>query len=160
MQQLDESTGRSARPVVAGMMALAGALLLFALLFTDFSDLAASDPAQLPWGLMLRYMVAMAIGGALAGSLLAGLFGRSGLSGWLLALIGGLIASIVAGVVGSFIGQLPDLISGGWQTGMSVAIASGALVLPLALFGWPHLVVVWAAIVAGTHLWVRRRRAG
>ena len=160
MNQVETASVQSVRPVVAGMMALAGALLLFALLFTDFSDLAASDPAQLPWGLMFRYMVAMAVGGALAGSLLTGLFGRRGLSGWLLALIGGLIASIVAGVVGSFIGQLPDLISGGWQTGMSVAIASGALVLPLALFGWPHLVVVWAAIVAGTHLWVRRRRTG
>ncbi len=158
MSQLVDISVRSVRLFVAGMMALASALLFVALLFEDFSALAAADPSQVPWSLMLRYVVSMTFGGAIAGYLLSGMFGRAGVFGWFLALAGGVFTSIFAGVLGSFVGLLPDLMSNGWQPTMLISVASGGLVLPFALVGWTALVVVWIAIVVATHLRARRRR--
>ncbi len=110
MSQLVDMSVRSVRLFVAGMMALASALLFVALLFEDFSALAAADPSQVPWSLMLRYVVSMTFGGAIAGYLLSGMFGRSGIFGWFLALAGGVFTSIFAGILGSFVGRpLTDL---------------------------------------------------
>lgn len=158
MGQVDNVSVQSVRLVVAGMMALASSLLFVALLFEDFSELALADRSQLPWSLMFRYMIAMTFGGAIAGFLMSDMFGRQGIFGWFLALIGGGITSIFAGVLGSFVGLVPDLLSSGWQPAMLIGVASGGLVLPFALVGWSALVVIWIAIVVVTHLKIRRRR--
>jgi hypothetical protein len=108
---------------------------------------------------MLGYVAAMAIGGALAGYLLAGAFGRHGPFGWLLAMFGGTVATTFGGVAGSFLGMLPDLLTNGAQAGSVVAIGAGALVLPFALTGWPALIVLWFALVVATHVQARRHRS-
>jgi hypothetical protein len=141
------------------MMALSSALLFIVFLAEDFGGLMATLQAELPWGLVLRYLVAMAAGGALCGALLSGLFGRQGLGGWLLAGLGGIVTATIAGMLGSLLGLLPDLLADGWQTRDLVAVGAGALVLPLAATGWTPLLALWAAVVGGTHIRVRRLRS-
>ena len=79
--------GLPLRTITTVMMALTGASLFIAFMLEDLSGLAADQSAALSRMLVLRYILAMAIGGALAGWLLAGLFGRRGLRGWFLALL-------------------------------------------------------------------------
>jgi hypothetical protein len=159
MTLADPRPAPSPRPVVAATLAFASAFFFVVLLFEDFADLAGADLSRLPWGAVLRYVAAMALGGALAGALLAGLFGRRGWPGWLLAGLGGVVATTFAGVLGSLFGLLPDIVSDGWQRRDAVAIGSGALVLPFAAVGWPFLLVLWAALIARAHLRARRLRA-
>ena len=97
----------------------------------------------------------MGLAGALVGYLLSGMFGKSGLKGWVLAWLGGLLVATIAGIVGSAVGLLPDLIAGGPRTGAIVAILAGALVLPLALIGWPILVLIWILLVSLAHITAR-----
>lgn len=149
---------RSPRKIVAGMMALSSALLLFVFVVEDFGDLPTLMAAAPPWGLILRYLFAMALAGAVCGYLMAGMFGRRGLGGWLLAVLGGILIATIAGLLGSLIGLLPDLLADGFQTRDLVAIAAGALVLPLAATGWAPLLVVWLALVLGTHAWAASLR--
>ena len=108
MPREDQTVHPPIRPLVACAMGISGALFFLVVLFDDVADLGSAQLSQLPWGLILRYVISMGIGGAIAGLLLAGLFGRRGPLGWLLAVFGGLVASAFAGVVGSLVGQLPD----------------------------------------------------
>ena len=146
------------KSTVTIMLALASMLLFLALVFEDMGELAATDWSNLPLGLITRYFIAMGLGGALAGYILSGLFGRNGLLGWFLAIIGGVIAATFAGLIGSAIGLSPDLLSDGFQTRDVVAIGAGALVLPLALTGWPILLPIWLTLVSIAHIFARKRR--
>lgn len=156
---MDKTGTGTPRRVVAGMMGLAGALFFFAFLLEDLPSGGEIDWGGLPWGLILRYVVAMGLGGALAGLVLAGMFGRRGVAGWVLALLAGLLAALVAGMFGSAIGQLPDQLVDGFQMAELIPVAFGLLVIPLSFAGQPLLPVVWLVLIFATHLWARRHRA-
>jgi hypothetical protein len=144
--------------MAALMMAVVGVLVFSVLLVGDMSLLPADASTAVPWVLVIRYGVAMAIGGALAGAGLAGLFGRAGLGGWLLSLVGVAVASIVAGFLGSAVGLAPDLLRDGLQPGDMIALGFGAFLAPIALFeSWGHI-AVWFGLVALTHLLCAKAR--
>ncbi|MEP1201132.1 hypothetical protein [Tateyamaria sp.] len=107
-------------------------------------------------GLIVRYFMAMGLGGAVAGYALSNLFGRSGLLGWVLAAMGGILVATFAGLLGSAIGLLPDLLSDGFQTPDILAVSAGALVLPLALIGWPTLLPIWIGLIFLVHILAKR----
>lgn len=148
--------GRSPRMVTALMMALLGAGLFYLFLR---QDVPGRRDGEVPLSLILRYVVTMGLGGALAGGLLSALFGRNGVLGWILAAIGGVLATIAAGLLGSALGLLPDVLADGWSMSDLIPIAYGLAVLPLALVGRPWLLVAWAVVVLLTHLWAMRVRA-
>jgi hypothetical protein len=146
------------RPIAALMMAVVGVLVFSVLLLGDIGLLPSDRSTAVPWSLVIRYAVAMAIGGALAGAVLADLFGRAGVGGWLLSLLGGALASVVAGFLGSAVGLAPDLLRDGLQPGDLIAIGFGAFLAPIALLeSWGHL-AVWFALVALTHLLCAKAR--
>ena len=140
------------------MMALLGALLFAAFVLQDIRNHPEIPTGELPWDLILRYAVAMTLGGALAGFVFSGLFGRQGIGGWILTMISGLIAAAVSGLIGSAIGLLPDLSAGGLSTGEILQIAVGLLVLPLSIAEEPWLVLPVAALLIATHVWCRAAR--
>lgn len=157
--QAKESLGGDGRRLaVILLLAVASLLLFLALIFEDFGQFAAADWSQLPLGLITRYAISMGLAGAVVGYLLSGMFGKPGLPGWFLALLGGLFVSTLAGLLGSAIGLSPDLVSDGLQIGDFVAIGAGALVLPLAAIGWPFLIPLWLVLVLTAHLVARSRR--
>ena len=149
---------REPKLITSILLAAASALLFLALVFDDIGDLAGTDWSELPLGLIVRYLLAMAVGGAIAGYALSNLFGRTGLLGWVLALIGGILVATFAGLLGSAIGLLPDLLSDGFQTPDILAVGAGVLVLPLAMLGWPILIPVWVGLIFLVHLLARRQR--
>ena len=155
-QQGARDTARKKK--VAAVLALASLVLFLALVFDDIGELANADWSNLPLGLITRYAVAMALGGAVAGYALSGLFGKSGAPGWALALFAGFLVSTLSGVLGSAFGLAPDLLSDGYQTSDLLAIGAGALVLPLAMVGWPILLPIWLALVATAHVLAGKRR--
>ncbi len=134
------------------MMAVIGASLFLLFLSRDLPDGLQDDWARENFGLVARYVIAMTLGGAIMGFLLASLFGRDGIVGWFVALAGGLLSTLIAGAFGSFIGLLPDLLADGWQATDFVAIAFGFLVLPLAAAENTFSLLIWVAMVAATHL--------
>lgn len=160
MNHMDETGhARSARPAVALCMALLGALFFAAMLVQDMGAMSQVELKDLPSGLVFRYVVAMALGGAAAGWSLAGLFGRHGAVGWLLSFLGGVLVALVAGMVGAAAGLAPDLLADGWQGKDMVPILFGLVVIPSALAGQPILLLVWAALIALAHWLARRARA-
>ena len=148
-------TPKLRKTAVVGILALASMVLFLVLVFEDVRAFQDANWRQLPLALVARYAVAMGLAGALVGYLLSGMFGKSGLKGWVLAWLGGLLVATIAGIVGSAVGLLPDLIAGGPRTGAIVAILAGALVLPLALIGWPILVLIWILLVSLAHITAR-----
>ncbi|WP_297977620.1 hypothetical protein, partial [uncultured Amaricoccus sp.] len=140
------------------MMALIGAGLFFVLLAGELPGRESADWDDLPTGIVVRYIVTMALGSAVAGWLLAGLFGRRGAAGWLLALLGAVAATMVAGLLGSALGLLPDLLRDGWQSSDLIPILFGLAVLPLAFVGKPLLLAAWLGLIALTHVWARQAR--
>lgn len=148
----------SVRGIATVMMAALGAgfLVVFALQDAPAEGLVWVD---LPWRIILRYVLAMGIGGGLVGWLLAGCFGRRGAAGWFYALLGGFAATLVAGLVGSAVGQLPVVLLDGWQMADLIPIAFGLLVAPLVIASRPILVLAWIAMIVATHLLARRARA-
>ena len=81
-------------------MALVGAGLTWFLVNQDVQNFAQTSWADLPLSAVVRGLVFMAVGGALVGWLLAGLFGRSGLAGWALAAVGGVAGTVLGIAVG------------------------------------------------------------
>ena len=158
MTDTDEVTSKSPRLLITLAITVTSALTFAALLIEDlngFDDLEFDD---LPWGLILRYMVTMALGGAVAGFLLAGMFGRRRIGGWFLAILGGVVATLLAGLLGSFFGWLPDYLSAGDQPNALVSILAGALVPIFAFAGRPVLFLLWVMLIVATHLLARRAR--
>jgi hypothetical protein len=154
----NSTVGFSPRFVVAGMMDLTGSLHFFAFLLEDTGGVYESTLAEIPFGLILRYIVAMGIGGALAGAIFVGLFGRSGLWGWAVAALGGTISTVVAGALGSAIGLLPDILIRGWSMADMIPIAFGSVMIPLSFVDRPLMFLIWLALLLLTHLWTRTAR--
>ncbi len=154
----DERRGDSPRALVAGVMALLGAMFFAVLLGDDVENFTGTEWADLPPALILRYLLAMGLGGALAGWLLAGMFGRAGVAGWAVAAIGGVIATCCAGLFGSAVGLLPDLLTDGWQISDLIPILFGLLVLPLSMAARPFLALGWVVLIVVTHVLAKRRR--
>lgn len=120
--------------------------------------MTADERANLSAGLIARYVIAMAIGGALAGWLFASLFGRRGVLGWVLALLGGLFATMIAGLFGSAFAMLPDLVANGFSMGDLIGIGFGLAVLPLGIASQLFLAAGWLALVIIAQIWARRIR--
>jgi hypothetical protein len=133
------------------MMGATGALVFVGFLLQDPALLNALAADQMPWGLVIRYVVAMFLGGALAGVLLSGLFGRRGVPGFCLALLAGLLVALFAGLLGSAAGLLPDILSDGWQSKDAVPILAGLLVFPLAVLENVWLLPIWLVLVILCH---------
>ncbi|MEM1073018.1 MAG: hypothetical protein AAGI36_01095 [Pseudomonadota bacterium] len=140
-----------ARRVASPMMALTGAIFFFAFVFQDIRIHPEIPAGELPWGLIIRYGVAMTLGGAVAGYLMAGLFGRSGIGGWILSFLAGTLATLLLGLVGSAFGLIPDLADQGLTSGELVQITLGALVVPLSLIEQPYLILVLLVLFGATH---------
>ncbi len=141
------------------MVAVIGASLFLLFLSRDLPGGLGDEWARDNLSLVLRYVLAMTFGGALMGYLLASMFGRKGVGGWLLALLGGILATLVAGFFGSFFGLLPDLLADGWQAQDLVAILFGFLVLPLAAAENLASSLIWLIMVFATHLLTKSMRA-
>lgn len=153
-----DSGGVHGRRTVATVgLALASMLLFLAMVFDDVSELTNASWSTLPIGLIARYLIAMGLGGAIAGHFLYGLFGRSGILGWFFAIAGGVVAATFAGLVGSAIGLSPDLLSDGFQSRDIIAISAGVLVLPFALIGWPVLMPIWVILIAAIHVFAVKK---
>lgn len=140
------------------LMALAGAFFFAVFVSQDVRPNEDLSWRTLPWGLLVRYGVAMVLGGLLAGFLFGGLFGRRGVLGWLLAVIVGILALSLSGLLGSAVGLLPDLLADGYQPRDLVAVAAGVLILPLTLADQPWLLAVLLLLIGGAHVLARRGR--
>ena len=154
-----EAKGDSPRLIVAAMMALVGAMFFVFVLEEDLQNFSQAEWSDLPPLLIGRYVLAMGCGGALAGWLLCGLFGRSGIVGWALAAIGGVLATLLTGLIGGALGRLPDLLADGWQTTDLVSIAAGLLIPIFAMAGQTLIAVAWVVLIALAHLLATRKRA-
>lgn len=151
--------GKSPRLLVAMMIAVTSAITFAALLIEDLNGFDDLDFSDLPWNLITRYMITMALGGAVAGFLLAGMFGRKSIGGWCLALLGGVLVTLLAGLLGSFFGWLPDYFSEGSTPSALVSILAGALVPIFAFAGQILLFVMWLVLLAVTHVFAARVRS-
>ncbi len=146
------------RSIAAGMMALTGAFLFAAFVLQDIRIHPEISRGELPWGLITRYGLAMTAGGALVGFVLAGLFGRRGVLGWVLALVGGTVAASLSGLIGSAFGLLPELLSDGFSASDAAMVVAGLLILPLTAIEEPWILAVLAALIALTQILCQRQR--
>ena len=144
--------------IATGMMALTGLLFFGAFVFQDIRLHPELGTNELPLGLIFRYAVAMTLGGAIAGFLLRGLFGRGGIGGWLLVIIGGLVACLISGLFGSAVGLLPDLLADGYHTADLVKAGLGIFVVPLSIIEQPVLLPVLIVLIVMTHILCKRAR--
>ena len=144
-----EQTRWTARSATAVGMAALACLLAFLLLYQDREAAAGAEGL---WAFVAEVLLGHAAGGFVAGWVLAPLFGRRGIVGWLLAFVGGALASLLAGLVGGALSSLPVLIGGQGLATYLVGLGGGALVKPFAMANAPWVVVVWLAVVVGLHL--------
>jgi hypothetical protein len=126
------------RWAIALLMAIAGALYLWAALFGEISRYTAREEIST---LILAWATAAAFAGAgLAGFIVASGFGRAGWTGWAIAFACGIVATILGGAIGgTFIIPVYGTISG-----------------PFVVVGYaqenPSLMGIWAVLMAGVHL--------
>lgn len=146
------------RLIASLMMALIGAYLFAAFVLQDLRIHPDVPRSDLPWALILRYALAMVLGGAVSGLLFCGLFGRKGAFGWVLAVIGGIIAASVSGLLGSAFGLLPNLLSDGFSTTDAVQVAAGLLILPLSAIEQPSVLAIVLGLIVLAHVLLRRAR--
>ncbi|MAC77517.1 MAG: hypothetical protein CML66_05580 [Rhodobacteraceae bacterium] len=150
-----------ARLVVMGMMAVTGAAFFYGFLTDDMARVTETQADQVSQGLIIRYIVAMALGGLVSGAIFAGMFGRMSIPGWVLALLGAVLASLIGGLVGSAIGLLPDLAADGLTLTEVISIGFGLVLIPLAMAGRPFMIAVWVVLMVATQIWAGRvRRQG
>ncbi|WP_171126984.1 MULTISPECIES: hypothetical protein [unclassified Ruegeria] len=147
-----KSPKKAPRRAATLVMAVIGASLFLLFLSRDLPGGLGDDWAKQNFGLVIRYVIAMTIGGAFMGFLLAPMFGRSGVGGWVTALVGGLLSTFIAGAFGSFFGLLPDLLSDGWQASDLVSILFGFAVLPLAAAENISSSLIWLVMVIAAHV--------
>ena len=150
----------SPRLRVAMVMAILTTGLFVTVLYDDLALLADAEASDVPTDLIVRYAIAMALGGAASGFVLGGHFGRAGVFGWIRAFLAGVLASLLAGLAGSLIGLLPERLADGWQIGDLLAVLAGTFILPFALNDWPALILVWLGLIFVAHLWVQKSRQG
>ena len=97
-------TGNGGRTVSA--LIWAAAVALFAVAFALQDVLTADAPGASAYAGTVTLGLCHAAGGAIAGYMLAGLFGRGGASGWLLAIIGAILAVLLGGLFGGVFAAL------------------------------------------------------
>ncbi|MFD0980779.1 hypothetical protein [Tropicimonas aquimaris] len=148
--------GRAPRLVVAQMMAVISGLLVLAFIFQDSAAMADAQPGLA--GAITFQLVAQALGGFIVGWILAGLFGRPGLTGWMLSLAMGVLATVLAGLLGGIIKSVPRFLSEGFELGELVTVAASALAGPLAFDRNPVLAVIWVGLLLLTHIVAARER--
>lgn len=151
------AANRTPRGIVALMMAIIAAAFVFLFLLEE----RPADPGAVEGltGFVTTKLISQAIGGAISGWLLAGLFGRSGVLGWVLAVLGGIVATLIAGALGGLVLSLPDIITQGFQAQEAINVALGAFIVPLAAAGKPMVAAAWAALILLTHVLALRERA-
>ncbi len=155
----DKTKTKTPRLAPTITMALIGASLFLLFLSRDLPEGLRDDWAIENVGLVVRYVIAMTLGGATMGYLLAFMFGRAGFGGWILALIGGVLSTLVAGACGSLLGLLPDLLADGWQANDLVAILFGFLVLPIAAVDKLGSSLIWLAAIVAAQILSNYERA-
>ncbi len=146
-----------ARMIVIVVMAITGAAFFYEFLSDDLQNAGASQTA-LGVPLALRYILAMAAGGAVAGAILAGFFGRAGAGGWLWAGVGAVLSVVLAGGIGSALGLIPDILGDGLTTQHLISAGFGLVLIPLSMIGRPVMVVLWLGLAVAAHLLARRAR--
>jgi len=152
----DRPAGWTARSLVAVGMPVLASLFAFLLLY---EERAGAQGAEGVVRFVVETLAGHALGGLLAGALLAGLFGRHGVIGWPLALLGGVLATLAAGFAGGLVASAPALLGGTTLAGEGVRIVAATFVTPFAIAGTPWLALVWLAAILALHLAVRPLRA-
>lgn len=99
-----------------------------------------------------------AAGGAVAGYLLARLFGRRGAGGWLLSLLGAVLVTVIGGLLGGALAGVPALLLDSDRLAAAIRIAFGAVTVPLAVAEWAVTAVVWPVALVLSHLAAARAR--
>lgn len=151
------ANARQARMIVVVVMAITGAAFFFEFLNDDLRN-AGISRAALNAPLALRYILAMAAGGALAGALLAGFFGRTGVIGGLWAGLGALIAVVLTGGIGSALALIPDILADGITTQHLISAGFGLVLIPLSMIGRPVMILLWLGLAVCAHLLALRAR--
>ncbi len=151
------TTGWTARGACGVGLALLAAILAFSFLYEDRGAAAGAEGI---WAFVTGTLFGHALGGFVAGWLLAGLFGRGRAVGWVLALVGGIVAVLLAGLLGGVVTALPSLVSGGSVVTEAIRVGTSAFVGPLAVAAAPWLGLVWFGGVGALHVAVQKTRGG
>ena len=138
----------------------AATLAFFAVAF------ALQDKASWPeggtgpiWGEVAFLAATQAAGGALAGYLLATLFGRRGVIGWIVATVGAILVCLLGGLLGGGLFGLREIIGGGDELIQGlIRLGFGPLNAPLAIAETPSLAAVLAAATGLAHLVIQHMR--
>ncbi len=137
-----------------------GALAFFALAFT-LQDRAVwpEDAVRVIGADIAHFTASQALGGALAGFLLAGLFGRGGAAGWLLSILGAILALLLGSLAGGAIFGLREILSGGQDLVLGlIRVGMGPLGILFASAQAPLLGLALVLSTAFAHLVARRLR--
>lgn len=153
------SRRKTPRRAATFVMAVIGASLFLLFLSRELPEGLNDDWAKKNIGLVARYVIAMTIGGAAMGYLLAPMFGRAGIGGYIASILGAVLSTLIAGAFGSLIGLLPDLLADGWQSSDLVSILFGFAVLPLAAVENLGSSLVWLAMAVSAHYLSKSERA-
>ncbi len=132
---------------------------VFAVIFALQDVLRADNPQASAYTDTTILGICHALGGAIAGYLLAGLFGRDGVGGWLIALLGAIVVVVLGGLFGGVFAALYGAVTGTSDLATDVIrIGLGAVTAPLAIAESPWLAPLWAAVAAAAHLACRGAR--
>ena len=132
---------------------------VFAVIFALQDVLRAEDAQASAYVGTTILGVCHGLGGALAGYLLAGLFGRAGAGGWLLAILGTLVVVLLGGLFGGAFAALYGVVTGTTNLATDfIRIGLGAVTAPLAIADSPWLGPLWIAVGVAAHLTCRGMR--
>jgi len=141
--------------------AIWGATLAFFALAFALQDRASwpEDAARVIGGDVALFAASQALGGAVAGFLLAGLFGRGGPFGWLLSILGAVLALLLGALAGGAVFGLRELVAGGQDLVLGlIRVGMGPLGIIFASAQAPLLAVALVLATALAHLAARRLR--
>jgi len=140
-----EEAGRRSRiAAAAGFAAIGG--VFAAILFAE--DRAAGVGAARD-AFEIATVLLHALGGGVAGWLLAPLFGRRGVAGGLLALAAAVLATALGGLLGGTLASIVEAALGFGSTAQAAINALvGALAVPLGIAERPWLGALWLVLVA------------
>ena len=138
----------------------AATLAFFAVAFALQDRASWPEGATGPiWGEVAILAATQAAGGAIAGYLLATLFGRRGVIGWVVATVGAIVVCLLGGLLGGALFGLREMIGGGNELIQGlIRLGLGPLNAPLAIAETPSLAAVLAAATGLAHLMIQRVR--
>ncbi|WP_068117150.1 hypothetical protein [Tropicimonas marinistellae] len=147
---------RSARGIVAPMMAVISALLVLAFLLQERPE----DASQLDGvgGFVTVQIAAQALGGAICGWLFASVFGQPRVFGWMLSVIGGFFLTLLSGAVAGALLSIPRALTSGLDLNELLRIVGGALTGILAYADQPVVGLGWLVLILLTHVLAARQR--